>query len=181
MKGQTADKEDLDVEVKIGHFQDPSCFYVYLVDENLTRYYSLTFCLKDWYVYRGHDHFFGPSPCFLSVCNFIFGNKLFKAYIKEKYMSVKGQILGPRPEHNYKHLKAISKLYLLCKIQFSGQLLIYRLVQCHWLVTNKNPTDILKNLLKQLCKSFISVKTFLLIRIHQMFELCCMVKIEIET
>nr|XP_022292973.1 RING finger protein 17-like isoform X3 [Crassostrea virginica] len=36
VKGQTADKEDLDVEVKIGHFQDPSCFYVYLVDENLT-------------------------------------------------------------------------------------------------------------------------------------------------
>ena len=33
-----AANEDLGVEVKIGHFQDPSCFYVYLVDENLTRW-----------------------------------------------------------------------------------------------------------------------------------------------
>ncbi|XP_061195891.1 RING finger protein 17-like isoform X2 [Saccostrea echinata] len=36
-KVQKSSEEDLDVEVKIGHFTDPSCFYAYVVDESLNR------------------------------------------------------------------------------------------------------------------------------------------------
>lgn len=37
MKSQATGDEDPHVEVKIGQFTDPSCFYVYIVDENLDR------------------------------------------------------------------------------------------------------------------------------------------------
>eukprot|EP00105_Crassostrea_gigas_P034958 XP_019919106.1 PREDICTED: RING finger protein 17 isoform X8 [Crassostrea gigas] len=37
VKSQATGDEDPHVEVKIGQFTDPSCFYVYIVDENLDR------------------------------------------------------------------------------------------------------------------------------------------------